>query len=112
MVGLKGGGKTTMYNWIKDPLNLTLVNYIRFDIKTTRYKDMHFTIFDLGNNKLRPLWRHYYSNINAIIFVIDSNDRYSISNDNIHSITAKNELLKLLNEEQIADDLPLLILSL
>jgi hypothetical protein len=23
----------------------------------------------------RPLWRHYYKNMNALIFVVDSNDR-------------------------------------
>ena len=28
-----------------------------------------------GQDKLRPLWKHYYSNSHGIIFVVDSNDR-------------------------------------
>ena len=37
---------------------------------------MIFTIWDIGGcDKIRPLWRHYYQNTQALIFVIDSNDR-------------------------------------
>ena len=28
-----------------------------------------------GQDKLRPLWRHYYENTQGLIFVIDSSDR-------------------------------------
>jgi hypothetical protein len=28
-----------------------------------------------GQDKIRPLWRHYYQNTQGIIFVVDSNDR-------------------------------------
>ena len=28
-----------------------------------------------GKDKIRPLWRHYYQNTHALIFVIDSNDK-------------------------------------
>ena len=28
-----------------------------------------------GPDKIRPLWRHYFHNTQAVIFVIDSNDR-------------------------------------
>lgn len=27
-----------------------------------------------GQTKLRPLWRHYYANTDALIFVVDSSD--------------------------------------
>ena len=26
-------------------------------------------------DKIRPLWRHYYQNTQGLIFVVDSNDR-------------------------------------
>ena len=28
-----------------------------------------------GQDKIRPLWRHYYQNTQGLIFVVDSNDR-------------------------------------
>lgn len=28
-----------------------------------------------GQEKLRPLWRHYFQNTDALIFVVDSQDR-------------------------------------
>lgn len=28
-----------------------------------------------GQDKLRPLWRHYFQNTNGVIFVVDSNDK-------------------------------------
>ena len=31
-----------------------------------------------GQDKIRPLWRHYYQNTQGLIFVIDSNDRERI----------------------------------
>ena len=31
-----------------------------------------------GQTVLRNLWRHYYANTNAVIFVVDSNDRERI----------------------------------
>ena len=28
-----------------------------------------------GQDKIRPLWRHYFQNTQGLIFVVDSNDR-------------------------------------
>lgn len=40
------------------------------------YKNISFTVWDVGGqDKIRPLWRHYYQNTQGIIFVVDSNDR-------------------------------------
>ena len=35
-------------------------------------------------DKIRPLilWRHYYANTSAIIFVVDSNDKERLCDDN------------------------------
>ena len=32
-----------------------------------------------GQDKIRPLWRHYFQNTQGLIFVVDSNDRERIS---------------------------------
>ena len=42
----------------------------------------------------RPLMRHYYQNTQAVIFVVDSNDRerFSEAKDELHRMTAEDEL--------------------
>ncbi len=38
------------------------------------------TIWDVGGqDKIRSLWKHYYNNADAVIYVIDSNDRERIN---------------------------------
>lgn len=45
------------------------------------YKNIKFTVWDVGGqDKLRPLWRHYYNNTNGVIFVVDSNDKDRVKN--------------------------------
>ena len=61
------------------------------------YKKISFTVWDVGGqDKIRPLWRHYYQNTHGLIFVIDSNDRDRIED-------AKEELHRMLNEEELRD---------
>ena len=39
------------------------------------YKNLTMMIWDVGGqDKIRPLWRHYYDNTDALIYVVDSND--------------------------------------
>ena len=46
------------------------------DARAIRYKNISFTVWDVGGqDKIRPLWRHYYQNTQGLIFVVDSNDR-------------------------------------
>ena len=53
------------------------------------------TVWDVGGqDKLRPLWRHYYSNVQALIWVIDSCDITRLDE-------ARLELQKLLNEPEL-----------
>lgn len=36
---------------------------IGFNVETVEYKNLKFTIWDVGGkHKLRPLWKHYYLN--------------------------------------------------
>ena len=51
-----------------------------------------------GQDKIRPLWRHYFQNTQGIIFVVDSNDRERISE-------AREELQRMLNEDELRDAL-------
>merc|ERR1711918_193953 len=47
-------------------------------------------------DKIRPLWRHYYQGTNGLIFVVDSNDRDRDED-------AREELSKMLNEDEMRD---------
>lgn len=58
------------------PLALPLTRCTGFNVETVEYKNISFTVWDVGGqDKIRPLWRHYYQNTQGLIFVVDSNDR-------------------------------------
>lgn len=64
-------------------------------METVEYKNISFTVWDVGGqDKIRPLWRHYFQNTQGLIFVVDSNDRDRIGE-------ARDELHRMLNEVSI-----------
>ena len=68
-----------------------------FNVETVEYKNISFTVWDVGGqDKIRPLWRHYFQNTQGLIFVVDSNDRDRISE-------ARDELHRMLNEDELRD---------
>merc|ERR1711934_230388 len=97
MVGLDAAGKTTILYKLKLGEVVTTIPTIGFNVETVDYKNISFTVWDVGGqDKIRPLWRHYYENANGIIFVIDSNDRDRMQE-------AKAELDQLLTEDELKD---------
>uniref|UniRef100_A0A3Q2QXM1 ADP-ribosylation factor 1 n=1 Tax=Fundulus heteroclitus TaxID=8078 RepID=A0A3Q2QXM1_FUNHE len=58
-----------------------------FNVETVEYKNISFTVWDVGGQTvIRPLWRHYYTNTQGLIFVVDSNDpeRIKEAADELH----------------------------
>ena len=54
---------------------------IGFSVDTVVYKNKNLTVWDLGGQKkIRDLWHHYYQNMQAIIYILDSNDAQRLSN--------------------------------
>ena len=50
-----------------------------FNVEKVQYKNVLFTVWDVGGQeKLRPLWRHYFNNTDGLIYVVDSQDRERI----------------------------------
>ena len=49
-----------------------------------------------GQDKIRPLWRHYFQNTQGLIFVVDSNDRERVGE-------ARDELHRMLQEDELRD---------
>ncbi|CAD0096987.1 unnamed protein product [Aureobasidium vineae] len=87
MVGLDAAGKTT------------ILYKLKLGEITVEYKNIQFTVWDVGGqDKIRPLWRHYFQNTQGIIFVVDSNDRDRV-------VEAREELQRMLNEDELRDAL-------
>jgi len=97
MVGLDAAGKTTILYRLKLGEVTTTIPTIGFNVETVQYKNISFTVWDVGGqDKIRPLWRHYYAGTDGLIFVIDSNDKDRI-------LDAKEELMRLLGEDEMRD---------
>ena len=47
-------------------------------------------------SQIRPLWRHYFQNTQGLIFDVDSNDRDRVGE-------ARDELHRMLNEDELRD---------
>lgn len=88
-------------------------------METVEYKNISFTVWDVGGQdkargrlhaarnahasppsscprQIRPLWRHYFQNTQGLIFVVDSNDRDRV-------LEARDELHRMLNEDELRD---------
>ena len=58
---------------------------------------MTFTVWDVGGqDKIRPLWKHYYPNTQGVIFIVDSADRDRAGE-------ARDELHRMMNEDELRD---------
>ena len=43
--------------------------FLGFNVETVEYKNISFTVWDVGGqDKIRPLWRHYFQNTQGKIF--------------------------------------------
>src|SRR5438067_308269 len=97
MLGLDAAGKTTILYKLKLGEVVSSVPTIGFNVETVEYKNIKFTVWDVGGqDKIRLLWRHYYQNTQGLIFVVDSSDKERVE-------LAKEELHKMLNEEELRD---------
>jgi len=105
MVGLDAAGKTTILYKLKLGEVVTTIPTIGFNVETVEYKNISFTVWDVGGqDKIRPLWRHYYQNTQGIIFVVDSNDKERVDgNSNNSEASAKEELHRMLAEDELRD---------
>jgi len=104
MVGLDAAGKTTILYKLKLGEVVTTIPTIGFNVETVEYKNISFTVWDVGGqDKIRPLWRHYYQNTQGCIFVVDSNDRDRIDDSQGYEHSAKDELNRMLAEDELRD---------
>jgi len=95
MIGLDAAGKSTiLYRW-RLAETVTTIPTVGFNVETVQYGKISFTIWDVGGqDKLRRLWKHYFSGTDAIIYVVDSNDRdrIDLAREELHKAIFDDEL--------------------
>jgi ADP-ribosylation factor protein 1 len=97
MVGLDAAEKTTILYRLKLGEVIATMPTIGFNVETVEYHKINFTVWDIGGqDKLRPLWRHYFHGTNAVIYVVDSNDTERLED-------AREELFRVINDEELRD---------
>jgi len=110
MLGLDAAGKTTILYKLKLNQDVRTIPTVGFNVETVTYKNVKFNVWDVGGqDKIRPLWRHYFSGTQGLIFVIDSNDRARIdeARQELHRIILDREmgealLLVFANKQDVA----------
>ncbi|CAL1300834.1 unnamed protein product [Larinioides sclopetarius] len=97
-----GAGKTTILYKLKLGEIVITIPTIVFNVEPVEYRNISFTVWDVGGqDKIRPLWRHYFQNTQGLIFVVDSNDRERIGK-------AREELMRILSDDELRDALLLI----
>ncbi|CAE7947347.1 ARF1 [Symbiodinium sp. KB8] len=88
LVGLVGSGKTTLLHSLKAGEVRCLVTHV---------------IVNSGHHRIRGLWRHYYTDVDGLVFIADCNDRDRVDD-------ARKQIHYILREEELLDK-PLLVLA-
>lgn len=95
ILGLDGAGKTTILYRLQVGEVVTTIPTIGFNVEQVTYNNLKFQVWDLGGQtSIRPYWRCYYANTDAIIYVVDSVDRDRMG-------ISKHELVSMLQEEEL-----------
>jgi ADP-ribosylation factor-like protein 1 len=105
ILGLDNAGKTTILYKLYAPNRVVKsVPTIGFNVEQVVYKNLTFSVWDLGGQtNIRPYWRCYYANSNAVIYVVDSSDTERMG-------VSRSELVSMLEEEELKG-VPLLVFA-
>merc|ERR1712216_614111 len=97
MIGLDAAGKTTILYKLKLGEVVTTIPTVGFNVEEVEYKNIRMTVWDIGGqDKIRKLWRYYYSGVQGVIFVVDSSDRDRTED-------AREELHRLMDADELRD---------
>ena len=90
LLGLDAAGKTTVLYKLKMGELVTTIPTIGFNVETIQHKNLEMTIWDVGGqDKIRQLWKHYYENTDALIFLVVRCDHsYSVGHASRHRFSA------------------------
>lgn len=104
ILGLDNAGKTTILRKLSEEDITTITPTQGFNIKSLVHNGFKLNVWDIGGQKtIRPYWKNYYENTEAIIYVVDAADRKRVDE-------AGAELNELLGEDKLAT-VPLLVFA-
>lgn len=105
MLGLDAAGKTTILYKLKLDETVSSIPTIGFNVETvTPVKGVTFTVWDVGGqDKIRPLWKHYFHNTEGLVYVVDSSDKERINE-------SRDELFWILDSEDMKG-VPIIVLA-
>ena len=90
---LDNSGKTTILKKMSGEDIDHIMPTQGFNIKSLTQAGFKLNVWDIGGQRtIRPYWRNYFENTDALVYVIDSADKNRL-------IEAKDELVKLVKEE-------------
>lgn len=96
VVGLDNSGKTTILNQLRSKEeDISVVPTVGYNIEEFSSGGLQFSCFDMsGQSRYRDLWRRFYSEAQAIIFVLDAADQLRLG-------VAQVELEEVLRDENL-----------
>ncbi|KAH9760189.1 ADP-ribosylation factor 3 [Citrus sinensis] len=106
VLGLDNAGKTTILYRLQMGEVVSTIPTIGFNVETVQYNNIKFQVWDLvvytlncsrvgfkvlergGQTSIRPYWRCYFPNTEAVIYVVDSSDtdRIQTAKEEFHAI--------------------------
>jgi ADP-ribosylation factor-like protein 3 len=104
VLGLDNAGKTTILKKLSKESIDTIMPTQGFNIKSMVSDGFKLNMWDIGGQKsIRPYWRNYFDNTDALVYVVDSADQERFDE-------CKSELAKLVAEDKMAG-IPVLIFA-
>ncbi|CAM9600254.1 unnamed protein product [Chrysoparadoxa australica] len=102
VLGLDNAGKTTILKALSEEDITHIMPTQGFNIKSLMHAEFKLNVWDIGGQKsIRPYWRNYFDQTDALIYVIDSADKKRMDETG-------EELGQLLEEDKLAG-VPVLI---
>ena len=104
LLGLDNAGKTSCLKKLSEEEISHIMPTQGFNIKSLQQDGFKLNVWDIGGQKaIRPYWKNYYDNTDALVYVIDSADRRRIEETGL-------ELQSLIEEEKL-HAIPILVLA-
>jgi len=104
LLGLDNAGKTSCLKKLSEEEISHIMPTQGFNIKSLQQEGFKLNVWDIGGQKaIRPYWKNYYENTDALVYVIDSSDRRRMEETGL-------ELNSLIEEEKLSG-IPVLVFA-
>ena len=79
VLGLDNAGKTTILRAMSQEDISTIMPTQGFNLKSLQQDNLKLSMWDIGGQQaIRPYWKNYYKDTDALIYVVDSADEQRI----------------------------------